>query len=73
MHLVSKFAELVFLANLPENMIGGMSNIAYGLVGQELERVDSGIRSFASVQGSLAMYPMLPMVAKIRRINGCPD
>ena len=60
MHLVSKFAELGFFGvNLPEKYeCGGMSNIAYGLVCQELERVDSGIRSFASVQGSLVMYPI---------------
>jgi glutaryl-CoA dehydrogenase len=36
----------------------GMSYVAYGLVCQELERGDSGVRSFASVQGSLAMYPI---------------
>jgi len=36
----------------------GMSYVAYGLVCQELERADSGVRSFASVQGSLAMYPI---------------
>src|SRR6202521_1932906 len=36
-----------------------MSNIEYGLVMQELERADSGIRSFASVQGGLVMYPIL--------------
>ena len=36
----------------------GMSNVAYGLVCQELERGDSGIRSFASVQGSLVMFPI---------------
>ena len=35
-----------------------MSNVAYGLVLQELERGDSGLRSFASVQGSLVMYPI---------------
>jgi glutaryl-CoA dehydrogenase len=36
----------------------GLSYIAYGLICQELERGDSGVRSFASVQGSLAMYPI---------------
>ena len=36
----------------------GLSYVAYGLICQELERGDSGIRSFASVQGSLAMYPI---------------
>ena len=59
-HLVSQFANLGFLGvNIPEKYgCGGMSNIAYGLICQELERVDSGIRSFASVQGSLVMYPI---------------
>ena len=36
----------------------GLSYVAYGLICQELERGDSGVRSFASVQGSLAMYPI---------------
>jgi glutaryl-CoA dehydrogenase len=36
-----------------------MSNVEYGLIMQELERADSGIRSFASVQGALVMYPIL--------------
>jgi glutaryl-CoA dehydrogenase len=53
-------AELgVFGANLPEEYgCAGLSNVAYGLINQELERGDSGIRSFASVQSSLAMYPI---------------
>src|SRR5579875_1971422 len=46
-------------ANLPaEYGCAGMNNVAYGLINQELERGDSGVRSFASVQGSLAMYPI---------------
>ena len=44
--------------NLSGYGCGGMSNVAYGLVCQELERGDSGIRSFASVQGSLVMFPI---------------
>src|SRR5260221_6887480 len=36
----------------------GMSNVEYGLLMQELERGDSGLRSFASVQGALVMYPI---------------
>jgi len=35
-----------------------MSNVAYGLVTQELERGDSGLRSFVSVQSALVMYPI---------------
>ena len=53
-------AELgVFGANLPEEYgCAGLNNVAYGLIMQELERGDSGVRSFASVQGALAMYPI---------------
>ena len=59
-YLIPKFAELGFFGvNIPEKYgCSGMSNIAYGLICQELERIDSGIRSFASVQGSLVMYPI---------------
>ena len=58
--LIPKFADMGFLGiNLPTEFGGGgMSNIAYGLVCQELERCDSGIRSFVSVQGSLVIYPI---------------
>jgi glutaryl-CoA dehydrogenase len=58
--LVSKLASLgVFGANLPEEYgCAGMNNVAYGLVMQELEAGDSGVRSFASVQGALCMYPI---------------
>src|ERR1700755_183544 len=49
----------VFGANLPEEYgCAGLNNVAYGLIMQELERGDSGIRSFASVQGALCMYPI---------------
>src|SRR5579884_3203240 len=47
-----------FGANLEGYGCAGMSNVEYGLVMQELERGDSGIRSFASVQGALVMYPI---------------
>ena len=59
MELVPKLAELgVFGANLSGYGCAGMNNVAYGLLMQELERGDSGLRSFASVQGSLCMYPI---------------
>ncbi len=59
MELVPQLAELgVFGANLEGYGCAGMSNVAYGLILQELERGDSGLRSFASVQGSLVMYPI---------------
>jgi glutaryl-CoA dehydrogenase len=49
----------LFGANLPEEYgCAGLNNVAYGLIMQELERGDSGVRSFASVQGALAMYPI---------------
>jgi glutaryl-CoA dehydrogenase len=58
--LVPQMAELGFLgANLEGCGCAGMSNVEYGLIMQELERVDSGIRSFVSVQGALVMYPIL--------------
>ena len=84
MDLIPEMAELgVFGANLPEEYgCAGMNNVAYGLVMQELERGDSGLRSFASVQGALVMYPIftfgsddqkrywLPKLAKGEKI-GC--
>ncbi|MEO8452726.1 MAG: acyl-CoA dehydrogenase family protein, partial [Gemmatimonadota bacterium] len=58
--LIPGMAELGLLgANLPEQYgCAGLNNVAYGLIMQELERGDSGIRSFASVQGALVMYPI---------------
>jgi len=58
--LVPKLAELgVFGPTLPQKYgCAGMNNVAYGLVMQELERGDSGVRSFASVQSGLVMYPI---------------
>lgn len=82
--LVGELGSLgAFGANLPEDYeCAGLSNIAYGLICQELERGDSGVRSFVSVQGSLVMYPIftygseeqkrywLPKLAKGEKI-GC--
>jgi glutaryl-CoA dehydrogenase len=58
--LIPQMAELgLFGANLPEEYgCANMNNVAYGLVMQELERGDSGLRSFVSVQGALVMYPI---------------
>jgi glutaryl-CoA dehydrogenase len=58
--IIPELAQLgVFGANLPEEYgCAGLNNVAYGLIMQELERGDSGVRSFASVQGALAMYPI---------------
>lgn len=58
--LVPQMAELgLFGSTLPQKYgCAEMNNIAYGLIMQELERADSGVRSFASVQSSLVMYPI---------------
>ena len=60
MHLIPEMAELgIFGATLPEKYgCANLNNVAYGLMMQELERGDSGIRSFASVQSALVMYPI---------------
>ncbi|MCS6799125.1 MAG: acyl-CoA dehydrogenase family protein [Myxococcota bacterium] len=59
MHLVPKMAALgLFGANLRGWGCAGMGDVAYGLAMQELERGDSGVRSFCSVQTSLCMYPI---------------
>ncbi len=58
--LIGEMGRLGFLgANLEGYGCAGMSNVEYGLLMQELERGDSGIRSFVSVQGALVMYPIL--------------
>lgn len=57
--LIPEMARLGFLgANLEGYGCAGMSNVEYGLIMQELERGDSGLRSFVSVQGALVMYPI---------------
>ena len=58
--LIPELGRLGFLgANLEGHGCAGMSNVEYGLIMQELERGDSGLRSFVSVQGALVMYPIL--------------
>ena len=58
-HLIPLMADLGFFgANLKGYGCAEMSNVAYGLVMQELERGDSGLRSFVSVQSALVMYPI---------------
>jgi glutaryl-CoA dehydrogenase len=57
---VPEIARLGFLgANLEGYGCAGMSNVEYGLIMQEIERADSGLRSFVSVQGALVMFPIL--------------
>ncbi|MHB1688086.1 MAG: acyl-CoA dehydrogenase family protein [Ignavibacteriaceae bacterium] len=84
MHLISKMGELsLFGTTLPQKYnCAELNNVSYGLVLQELERGDSGIRSFVSVQSSLVMYPIftfgseeqkdfwLPQLAKGEKV-GC--
>ncbi|HEX5733052.1 MAG TPA: acyl-CoA dehydrogenase family protein [Blastocatellia bacterium] len=61
-------------ANLPEEYgCAGMNNVAYGLVMQELEAGDSGIRSFASVQGALCMYPIYQFGSEEQKKRFLPD
>src|SRR6266404_1552920 len=58
--LIPEMGRLGFFgANLEGYGCAGMSNVEYGLIMQELERGDSGLRSFVSVQGALVMYPIL--------------
>jgi len=72
--ILPDLAELgVFGANLPEEYgCAGLNNVAYGLIMQELERGDSGVRSFASVQGALAMYPIYAFGSEEQRRSYLP-
>jgi glutaryl-CoA dehydrogenase len=73
--LIPSLAELGVLgANLPEQYgCAGMNNVAYGLVMQELEAGDSGIRSFASVQGALCMYPIFQFGSEEQKTKWLPE
>ena len=71
--LVKPMADLGFFgASLNGYGCAGMSNVEYGLVTQELERGDSGVRSFVSVQSALVMYPIYTFGATSRKTPGCP-
>lgn len=73
-HLVKGLAELgAFGPSLPAKYgCAGMDEIAYGIMMQELERGDSGIRSAASVQGSLVMYPIYRFGSEEQRMKYLP-
>src|SRR5581483_549791 len=72
--LIPEIAQLGFLgANLEGYGCAGMSNVEYGLVMQEIERGDSGIRSFVSVQGALAMYPILTYGSEEQKQKWLPE
>jgi glutaryl-CoA dehydrogenase len=72
--LIPEMGELgVFGANLPEEYgCAGLNNVQYGLIMQELERGDSGVRSFASVQGALAMYPIYAFGSEAQKRRWLP-
>jgi glutaryl-CoA dehydrogenase len=73
--LIPGMAELgLFGANLPEEYgCAGLNNVAYGLIMQELERGDSGVRSFASVQGALVMYPVFAFGSDEQKTKWLPQ
>jgi glutaryl-CoA dehydrogenase len=71
--LIPELGRLGFLgANLEGYGCAGMSNVEYGLIMQELERGDSGLRSFVSVQGALVMYPILTYGSEQQKQNWLP-
>src|SRR5262247_2276512 len=72
--IVPELASLgVFGANLPEEYgCAGLNNVAYGLIMQELERGDSGVRSFVSVQGALVMYPIHAFGSEAQKLKWLP-
>ncbi len=74
MQLVTQMGELGLLgSNLSGYGAAGVNNVAYGLMMQELERGDSGVRSFASVQGSLVMYPIFTFGDEEQRKKWLPE
>ncbi len=72
--LVPQMAELgIFGASFPEEYgCAALNNVAYGLMMQELERGDSGVRSFASVQSALVMYPIFEFGSEEQRAYWLP-
>jgi glutaryl-CoA dehydrogenase len=71
--LIAEMGELGFFgANLEGYGCAGLSNVEYGLIMQELERGDSGLRSFVSVQGALVMYPIRTFGSEEQRQHWLP-
>jgi glutaryl-CoA dehydrogenase len=71
--LVPEMAELdLFGATIDEYDLPGLDNVSYGLIMQELERGDSGLRSFVSVQSSLVMYPIYTFGSQAQRDRWIP-
>jgi glutaryl-CoA dehydrogenase len=72
--LIPEMAELgMFGATISEYGLPGLSNVAYGLVMQELERGDSGLRSFVSVQSALVMYPIMTWGSQAQKDRFIPE
>lgn len=73
LHLAPRMGELgMFGANLSGYGLPGIDSLAYGLLMQELERGDSALRSFASVQGALVMYPILTFGSESQKQRWLP-
>ena len=71
--LIAEMGRLGFLgANLDGYGCAGMSSVEYGLLMQEIERGDSGLRSFASVQGALVMYPIFTFGSEQQKHHWLP-
>lgn len=71
--LVPEMGELnLFGATIDEYGLPGLGNVAYGLIMQELERGDSGLRSFVSVQSALVMYPIYAFGSKEQKDRWIP-
>ncbi len=72
--LTRRIAALGFFgANLPQEYgCAGLNNVAYGLINQELERGDSGLRSFVSVQSGLVMYPIYSFGSEAQKRHWLP-
>ncbi|MGX9721467.1 acyl-CoA dehydrogenase family protein [Stenotrophomonas acidaminiphila] len=73
--LIPEIADMGLLgSSLPEQYGGaGLNGVSYGLICQELERGDSGLRSFVSVQSSLCMYPIYAYGSEEQRMRWLPD
>src|SRR5256712_11472612 len=72
--LIARMGELGFFgANLKGYGCAGLSSVAYGLIMQELEAGDSGLRSMASVQGSLAMYAIWRWGSEAQKRRWLPE
>jgi glutaryl-CoA dehydrogenase len=74
-HLIPQFGELGLLGSTLPSQYGGaeVDNVAYGLIQYELERGDSGLRSFASVMSGLVMYPIYRFGSDEQRKTWLPE